>query len=546
MFDVRFGLKQDVARRDSRVADYCRWFLKGKSGQAPTEICPEDADFVAEWQKKVNALIHRAEELAKAGEGRGGMAFDRLKKDSLTLADEVFTGSDRGVVFGRVAQTFDSVATEVAQGGEESKTSEAQPETWHAYPRLEPDVYRLLLDVQKYYGWGDHGANDLARAQKDFLEKCPGREDLIDLARANGWLLKDLKEQAYGFGFRKYGKQKLDAVLGKVAIPRGLKHLEDEIVWRSFEAGVAACQRKKEARALVQRQKCNAKTVSKKPVDVVVSPSSVELKSDSHAEGIQLPTVGHPNSILNLKPSKKWVIVSDETGTNFGNDAFAESSKAGRYVFVLIPESAQLPKLNPGWHAVDKDLQSVLKVAKDLHQSGCGILGIPVRGLSPDNRQLWYACIEALLDLTVRLLPIDGETRVELNVEQRGVATADQNELLQKTVDDVMYHLALVNPERAKEIHLTARFIEKYDIVEDGNFKTIRITLKYGVDKNEKVITGIKRISKPGLRVYAGKEEIPYVLGGLGIAILSTNQGIVTDKEACKLGVGGEVLAFVW
>ena len=96
------------------------------------------------------------------------------------------------------------------------------------------------------------------------------------------------------------------------------------------------------------------------------------------------------------------------------------------------------------------------------------------------------------------------------------------------------------------DILLNEGFIEKYDIVEDGNFKTMHITLKYGVDKNEKVITGIKRISKPGLRVYAGKDELPVVLGGLGIAILSTNQGIITDKEASKLQVGGEVLAFVW
>ena len=96
------------------------------------------------------------------------------------------------------------------------------------------------------------------------------------------------------------------------------------------------------------------------------------------------------------------------------------------------------------------------------------------------------------------------------------------------------------------DILLNEGFIEKYDIVEDGNFKTMHITLKYGVDKNEKVITGIKRISKPGLRVYAGKENLPVVLGGLGIAILSTNQGIITDKEARKLQVGGEVLAFVW
>ena len=74
----------------------------------------------------------------------------------------------------------------------------------------------------------------------------------------------------------------------------------------------------------------------------------------------------------------------------------------------------------------------------------------------------------------------------------------------------------------------------------------IHITLKYGKDKNEKIITGLKRISKPGLRIYVGKDELPRVLGGLGIAILSTNQGVITDKEARKLQVGGEVLAFVW
>ena len=96
------------------------------------------------------------------------------------------------------------------------------------------------------------------------------------------------------------------------------------------------------------------------------------------------------------------------------------------------------------------------------------------------------------------------------------------------------------------DILLEEGYIAKYDIVEDGNFKTIRITLKYGVDKNDKIISGLKRISKPGLRVYAGKENLPKVLGGLGIAIISTNKGIVTDKVARQLNVGGEVLAFVW
>ena len=96
------------------------------------------------------------------------------------------------------------------------------------------------------------------------------------------------------------------------------------------------------------------------------------------------------------------------------------------------------------------------------------------------------------------------------------------------------------------DILVNEGYIKGYEVLEEGNFKTIRITLKYGADKNEKVITGIKKISKPGLRVYAGKDELPKVLGGLGTAIISTNKGVITDKEARKENVGGEVLAFVW
>ena len=96
------------------------------------------------------------------------------------------------------------------------------------------------------------------------------------------------------------------------------------------------------------------------------------------------------------------------------------------------------------------------------------------------------------------------------------------------------------------EILLKEGFIKSYEVVEDGAFKTIRIALKYGADKNEKIISGLKRISKPGLRVYADVENLPKVFNGLGIAIISTNKGILTDKEARALNVGGEVLAFVW
>ncbi|MCH4178918.1 MAG: 30S ribosomal protein S8 [Megasphaera sp.] len=86
-------------------------------------------------------------------------------------------------------------------------------------------------------------------------------------------------------------------------------------------------------------------------------------------------------------------------------------------------------------------------------------------------------------------------------------------------------------------------FVKNYETVNEG--KMLKVTLKYGSNK-EKVITGIKRISKPGLRVYAGKEELPRVLGGLGIAVISTSKGVMSDKKARKLGLGGEVIAYVW
>ena len=95
------------------------------------------------------------------------------------------------------------------------------------------------------------------------------------------------------------------------------------------------------------------------------------------------------------------------------------------------------------------------------------------------------------------------------------------------------------------EILLEEGYIKSYEIIDDGKQGMIHITLKYGANK-EKVISGLQRVSKPGLRVYAGRDELPRVLKGLGIAIVSTSKGIMTDKKARLENIGGEVLAFVW
>jgi small subunit ribosomal protein S8 len=88
-------------------------------------------------------------------------------------------------------------------------------------------------------------------------------------------------------------------------------------------------------------------------------------------------------------------------------------------------------------------------------------------------------------------------------------------------------------------------FIESYEMVDDSKQGVIRVKMKYGLER-ERVISGLKRISKPGLRVYARRDQVPKVLGGLGIAILSTSKGVITDKKARQKGVGGEVLCYIW
>ena len=96
------------------------------------------------------------------------------------------------------------------------------------------------------------------------------------------------------------------------------------------------------------------------------------------------------------------------------------------------------------------------------------------------------------------------------------------------------------------KILLDEGYIKAYDVIDDGLQGQIKVTLKYVNGKSTPVIAGLKRISKPGLRVYARCEELPKVLGGLGIAIISTSKGLMTDKEARKNAIGGEVLAYIW
>ena len=126
-------------------------------------------------------------------------------------------------------------------------------------------------------------------------------------------------------------------------------------------------------------------------------------------------------------------------------------------------------------------------------------------------------------------------------------------------IADMLTRIRNANTERHEKVNIPASnmkkavanillkegYIKNVESIDDGGQGMIKVTLKYGADK-QKVLTGLKRVSKPGLRVYAAKDELPRVLKGLGIAIISTSKGIMTDKEARQNNVGGEVLAFIW
>ncbi len=460
------------------MRDYCKWLLKGRKGKEPMALDPETKRRSSEWYGRCEQLFKEAERLALSGEDRNGRAFDDLKQRSLALADEVFSGADRGIVFGRVAQVFDEKVNSVlpSAGGVNGIDG-----VWEPYPLLDKGEYAVLMEIQKFAGWGAGYREDMRLAKERFVERFPGDQHLIAIAESNGRLFSEVKNWAYKLGVSNGKMGALTDVLSHTRIP---KHL-CKFICDAFDKGRKAASRARAASELKKALKGSSGESRKAPVNPNLPEKEcapVFKNQNENAAQTTWHSAPQGNSILNLKHANRWTIVADETGSLFGNDAFESSKNSGRYVFVLIPEYADLPKLALGWHAVNKDMSELMSAAEDLSKSGCGILGIPIRGLYQTNRDLWFSSIETLLDITLRLLPVEGATEISLKVEQRGKADAGSNELLNKTIDDVMYHLSLVNPEKAKDISLFASFISKTDCPFNGYADLVAFSWGCGKD----------------------------------------------------------------
>lgn len=445
-----------VGARGADVGKYCLWAMNRKGGEPPIALTAEEEPRVQKWIERADALVDEAQRLAVAGETRGGVAFDSLKQRSLTLADEFFSGPQRGCVFIRVAQAFDRA---LAGGGAPAHPKRRNGEIWQDYGGVEDRAFALLKAIQKFSGWGEQGANDFEQAQRAFLTNYPGRAELVERALSNGRLFNKVQRRAYKLGTSGAKKKKLFQLLAEAGIPRSL---ESSFV-SSFEKGRIAAQKALEAELLCGgRPVTNANVATEVQQPEPAQQCSVDDSQTSPTDDDGIST--HPNSILKLKPSKQWTIVTDETGTVFDNRAFDDGTPhVGRYAFVLVPDYARIPDLTSGWHAVERSLGECLKVAENLVASGAGIIGLPVEDLYRTNRRLWFACIESLLDVVLRLLPLDGETKVTLNVEQCGDKNRENDELLSKTLDDAMYRLSLTNPDRARKIRLDGHFVAKQD-----------------------------------------------------------------------------------
>jgi len=427
------------------LADYARWLIRGQKGEPaspPSEEIRRQGDA---WHARCQELVEEARRLAREGERRDGMPFDALKRKALALGRELFLGPEIGCVSCVVAQAFDA---EVAAG---------QTRRWVDW---EVDVQdsedrKLLRELQKWSGWDGEGREEnlpkaLAACERRFGADSPA----IRAAQENGKLQRELRDEAYALGGRPEGKKKLNALLAGANLPPNF----EAKVRERFQRGLSARKRYQEAQRL-QKSRPSA-PVTRAAAEVPVFAG--DQARDPAPERI-LANGDHPNSMLQLRPAKRWTIVADETGSHFGNAAFDTTGDDSSYVFVVVPDSTSLAPLKPGWHAVDKNLDELLRVGRELRASGCGVLGMPVKGLYRTNRDLWLACAETLLDLTLRLLPVEGETEVELCIEQRAEYDARVNVVLKGLLDSAMYRLSLVDPAKAANIVLSGRFIGKED-----------------------------------------------------------------------------------
>ena len=380
-----------------------------------------------QWKNQCIALGDEATVLAQKGKNRDSLEFDALRTQAKALG---------GNALAYLCQKFDQTVIEYvdkanAQGKLENTSGSHKSKNF------------LLGEITRLSSWGKRGRAQLEECLQAIRKFYPNAISEANRRKAHGEKLVQYKTRAV-----KLNQTKLTELMEQMA-REGFSQYEISII-----------RKMKDKIELAKKIKKNSKgSAAIEPLD------EKDYKFTAPTHEILFDRI-HRNSIPELAPTAEWTILFDETGTDFKETAFGDNvsdMSLGRMIALVVPDYTDLPPCKNYCHSVDLLLSEVHAMQQVLLSHQCGIIGIPVNALYRIHAEQWFSCIETLLDLILRLLPIDGKTKLKIYAEQRGKATAKDDYLLQKTCDDCLFHLSRAFPERSQSFEIEPHIIRKED-----------------------------------------------------------------------------------
>lgn len=388
-----------------------------------------------EWVNQASILGENAVALAKSGKDRDSLEFDDLKKEAKALGGNVIT---------YLYQIFDETIISLENENVIAEKKEDLGVTKEKRP-----LKFLLGEITQLSTWGKKYRGKLQAYLNEIKECYPDSLPEAEKRKAHGEKLVHYKTLAVNMS-----QNDLEGLLKKMS-REGFNSYEQSII------------RKMRDKVNFKKQiKKNNKTNSFVTQVPKVDQNQKQQHVSEYVVSVQeIPFTNiHRNSIPELAPTAEWTILFDETGSDFNERAFDEGVSdisLGRMVAIVVPDYTALPPCNS--HSVDLPISEVHALQQTLLSHKCGVIGLPVNAFYRIHAELWFSCIETLLDLILRLLPLNGKTKLKIFAEQRGKATPQNEFLLKKTCDDCLFHLSRAFPERSQSIEIESHIIRKVD-----------------------------------------------------------------------------------
>ena len=380
-----------------------------------------------EWKDQCFSIAENAITLAKTGKTRDSLEFDALKTQAKNLG---------GNALAYLCQKFDQALIEHNDEISENEGQRTPEENQKSQKFLLGEITRLST-------WGKRGRKQLNECMDAIRKFYPQALADAEYRKARGERLVQYKTQACHLN-----QEQLSELVRKMA-KDGFSQYEIAMI-----------------------RKMKDKVELTKKINMTSKGNSAPFTQPGDESGFVVPTHElslehiHCNSIPELPPATEWTILFDETGTDFEETAFGNNVSdisLGRMIALLVPDYTELPPCQNYCHSADLMLSEVHAMQKVLLSHKCGIIGIPVNALYRIHAEQWFSCIETLLDLILRLLPISGKTKLKIYVEQRKKAVAKDDYLLKKTCDDCLFHLSRAFPERSQSFEIEPHIIRKED-----------------------------------------------------------------------------------